>query len=213
MITIVKRKEPKEWTEYAATPGVAYSPIAQLRHSLLVEQGYICAYCMRRIPLTKKDSGESETSKIEHLKPRNYHTNLELKYDNLVVCCPGYINSSEHCDKSKKSKEITFSLFDTQLQSSISYGLTDGKIESSDISWEREINNVIYLNNPLLKQNRSQTLEGVRLAISGTNFSTQALRQKLKEWSEMDSTGKRKPYCGIVIWYLEKKLRSTAAQK
>lgn len=59
MIKIAKNKEPKEWTEYRNTPGVDYQSIPELVESLLKEQGYICAYCMRRIPhrdkLYKKD--------------------------------------------------------------------------------------------------------------------------------------------------------------
>lgn len=59
MILITKNKEPKEWTEYRNTPGVDYQAIPELVQSLLKEQGYICAYCMRRIPqqdkLYKKD--------------------------------------------------------------------------------------------------------------------------------------------------------------
>ena len=59
MILITKNKEPKEWTEYRNTPGVDYQAIPELVQSLLKEQGYICAYCKRRIPnkykINKKD--------------------------------------------------------------------------------------------------------------------------------------------------------------
>ena len=68
MKKIIKSKEPKEWTEYRLTPGVKYSPISELREALLKEQGYLCAYCMRRIPT--KDGNSEETSRIEHLKSR-----------------------------------------------------------------------------------------------------------------------------------------------
>lgn len=54
MILITKNKEPKEWTEYRNTPGVDYQAIPELIQSLLKEQGYICAYCMRRIPKQDK---------------------------------------------------------------------------------------------------------------------------------------------------------------
>ena len=49
MILITKNKEPKEWTEYRNTPGVDYQAIPELVQSLLKEQGYICAYCMRAL--------------------------------------------------------------------------------------------------------------------------------------------------------------------
>ncbi|RQO66818.1 hypothetical protein DBR40_21425 [Pedobacter sp. KBW01] len=214
MITIIKGKEPEKWTEYVDTPGVnEYSPIPELRAALLKDQGNICAYCMRYIPVTKKDPGENETSKIEHIRSREHNKDLSLKYENMVICCPGYINSSAHCDKSKKSTEISFSPLDPGVQRSISYGMYDGKIKSSNGFWDDDINKIICLNNPLLKQNRGQTLEGVRNALSKTKFRAQDLKQKLDEWSQPDKEGKLRPYCGIVIWYLEKKLKSLAAQK
>jgi len=67
MIKINKKKEPIEWTKKKLTPNFTqYSAIPELRTALLEEQGHICAYCMRRIPV--KDSNESETSKIEQIK-------------------------------------------------------------------------------------------------------------------------------------------------
>ena len=78
MILINKNKEPKEWTEYRTTPGVDYQAIPELVDSLLKEQGYICAYCMRRIPqrdkLYDKDgisfSLTKEDHRVEHVKCR-----------------------------------------------------------------------------------------------------------------------------------------------
>lgn len=50
MRKITKNTEPKAWTQYRLTPGAAFKPIPELVNSLLDEQGYICAYCERRIP-------------------------------------------------------------------------------------------------------------------------------------------------------------------
>ena len=36
------------------------------------------------------------------------------------------------------------------------------------------------------------------------------IEEKLEEWLNPDANGKLKPYCGIVIWYLQKKLRQMA---
>ena len=67
MILINKNQEPKEWTEYCSTPGVTYQSIPELVDALLKEQGYICAYCMRRIPTKDKIEGKltSEDHRIE----------------------------------------------------------------------------------------------------------------------------------------------------
>jgi hypothetical protein len=72
MIRINKGTEPAEWTAKKLTSGFnKYEPITELREALLEEQGYICAYCMRSIPIEVKDKNESETSKIEHINSRD----------------------------------------------------------------------------------------------------------------------------------------------
>lgn len=64
MIKISKRNEPPSWTQYRSTPGVAYQANEELRQALLVEQGFICAYYMRRILV--KDSGNIENMNLKN---------------------------------------------------------------------------------------------------------------------------------------------------
>lgn len=66
MIYIRKGTEPRSLTEYRNQPGATYEGYREkdaLRDALLEEQGYICAYCMRRI--------SKEKMKIEHWKAQN----------------------------------------------------------------------------------------------------------------------------------------------
>ncbi|MCF2598074.1 hypothetical protein I6E10_04830 [Phocaeicola barnesiae] len=63
MRKIQKQPEPREWTEYRLTPGAHYEASSELRQALLEEQGYLCAYCMRRIPV--HDVNSNETTRIE----------------------------------------------------------------------------------------------------------------------------------------------------
>jgi uncharacterized protein (TIGR02646 family) len=209
MITIVKGAEPSEWTALNVTPGVTeYEAIPELREALLRDQGYICAYCMRSIPVTKNDPSLPETSKIEHIKSRRHSKDLERSYRNMVICCPGYINGTEHCDKSKKSQEIHFSPFDQTVRASISYRSNDGEIRSTNTNWQHDIDNIICLNNPMLKINRRQVLDGVKAVLERKDYSVKILQEKLIEWSSKDDDGKLKAYCGVVIWYLAKKIRA-----
>lgn len=83
MRKINKNPEPKEWTSYRLTPGADYKAIPELRRALLEEQGYICAYCMRRIPV--KDSNSNETSRIEHILCRGKHDDEKLHYTKGVI--------------------------------------------------------------------------------------------------------------------------------
>ncbi len=208
MIKINKGAEPIEWTRKKATPGFTeYEPIEKLREALLKEQGYICAYCMREIPVKKKDSHLTETSKIEHIKCREHHSDLQLDYSNMVICCPGFIDGTEHCDKSKDNQEITFNIFHPSLQNSISYLTKDGTIKSSDPQWNSEIENILKLNNSMLKVNRKDALEGVISILEKKKWRKAEISSKLDLWKTKNTKGKHIPYCGIVIWFLEKKVR------
>lgn len=206
MIKINKGDEPDAWTQRKATPGFTkYEPTKELRDALLAEQGYICAYCMREIPI--KDKGVGETSKIEHVKSRTNRPDLQLRYDNMVICCPGYINADDHCDKLKNGDSVTFSLLNDIFPDTISYSTKNGTIKSSNDTWKKEMNNLLNLNNAMLAANRMNTLDGVHKVLEKNKWRKAKLQEKLEEWSNPDAKGKLKPYCGIVIWYLQRKLR------
>lgn len=208
MIQINKGSEPAEWSAKCNTPGfVEYEPIPELRHSLLKEQGYLCAYCMRSIPV--HDMGVAESSKIEHILSRKAHPNRQLDFQNMVICCPGNIGNIAHCDKSKEDKCVSFDIFKPQLEDSISYESRSGKIKSSNPLWDKEINDaeILNLNHKLLMINRLQVLNGVQELLEKKKWKKAELQLKLNEWLIKDKEGKFKPYCGIVRWYLNKKLR------
>lgn len=209
MIQIHKdpNNEPASWTAYKRTPGAVYAPSNDLRNALQVEQGFICAFCMRRIPLSKRDPREAEFSKIAHLLTRANHPDRKFDYENMVLCCPGNINGVSHCDKSQGSTNITLLLFRPQLQASISFGSYTGEIKCSDADWNSQIQDILNLNNSLLKLNRLLTLNGIRQILESRRWTRARLAAKLEEWNNLDNQGKLKPYCGIVIWYLNKKLR------
>ena len=71
---IRKSAEPKEWTEYKNIPGVQFSGIPALQESLYREQGYLCAYCERRIPV--RDKMSTEDHRIEHWHCRDKYPEI-----------------------------------------------------------------------------------------------------------------------------------------
>lgn len=229
MILITKNKEPKEWTEYRNTPGVDYQAIPELVQSLLKEQGYICAYCMRRIPqkdkLYKKDGNNyvltNEDHRVEHIKSRELHDDLKLEYRNMVICCPGHIGTENHCDRLKGAKDILFTPLDQQFIDTIKYN-SDGTIISTNEVYNKEINEVLNLNTELLKKNRKAMLTEVISKLNvdckkGKNWDKKTLERYLSKYSEKhpenDEEGVKEkyyPYCGIVSCFLQKKLRTLA---
>ena len=227
MILITKNKEPKEWTEYRNTPGVDYQAIPELVQSLLKEQGYICAYCMRRIPqkdkLYKKDGDNyvltNEDHRVEHIKSRELHSDLKLEYTNMVVCCPGHIGTEDHCDRLKGAKDVSFTPLSPQFIDTIKYN-SDGTIISTNEVYNKEINDTLNLNTELLKKNRKAMLIEVITKINvnckkGKNWDKKTLESYFSKYSEKylenDEEGVKEkyyPYCGVVSWFLQKKLRT-----
>lgn len=206
MKKIVKLPEPREWKEYRNTPNATYKSIPELRDSLYKEQGYICAYCMRRIPC--RDPHSTENHKIEHIQCRNKYGIRSLDYSNMIMCCPGNIGGYRlHCDSSKGNQNISFTPFDDCFIDTLSYGFKDGHIKSSNKKYDQDINEILNLNNSLLKFNRKTTLEGVLYTLQKKNFSKSCITRILKKYESKDKDGKFLEYCGIVIYYLKKRLK------
>lgn len=209
MIRIVKSKEPPSWTKHRLTAGATYEATPDLRESLLEDQGYICAYCMRRIPVA--DKGTAETTRIEHITPQSHLTKEEaLDYSNMVICCPGAIASVSkkecHCDRHKAELPISFTPFDQNFINTLSY-TTDGTIKSSNADYDKDINEVLNLNIALLKANRKAVRKQLITSLGKREWKKVDLEKILKAYSEKDSEGKKKEYCGVVIEFLTKKLR------
>lgn len=205
MRKIQKQSEPHEWTEYRLTPGAHYEASPALRQALLEEQGYLCAYCMRRIPV--HDANSNETTRIDHILSRRNHSELQLNYSNMVVCCPGAINTSFHCDKQKGENDVTFNLYDDHFFDTLSYSSKDGKLQSSDAESNRQINTLLNLNHALLKRNRLETLRGVIRMLDRMGWTVSTLRHQIDTWDNKDQQGCFKPYNGIVVWFLKKKMK------
>lgn len=212
MILIKKSKEPKRWIQYRQTPGVTFQPIHELKDSLLKEQGFICAYCMRRIPVVDKNSNENH--RIEHILSQDHYPNESLKYSNMVICCPGHIGDEDHCDKKKGNADISFSPFDKNFIQTLSY-TTSGNIKSSNPQYDKELNEVLNLNTKLLLQNRKMMIDELIKQVN-TNFNNNKpiakgfLKKMISRYSQTyNDNGMQKyhEYCGVARYYLENKLK------
>ena len=217
MIRINKGREPEAWRLRRITPGfTAFESIPELRSSLLEEQGFICAYCMRRIPV--RDPWSDADTKIEHIRPRSTHPAMELEYGNLAVCCPGFMDGVAHCDSSKGDGIVSFNIHESRLQDSISYSLHDGSIRSSVPDWNEDLDRVLNLNHEKLKANRNEALTAVitvlnRKAGGDGRWSPRTVQVQLDRWRSRDGEGRFFPFCGIVIWFLKKRLKAISSMR
>ena len=139
--------------------------------------------------------------------PQNVGGRNYSGYHNMVIFCPGAISSDFHCDKLKGNEDLTFNLFDDELFTSLSYKSKSGKIVSANEDYDRQINQLLNLNNRWLMANRLQALLGVIDYLNRKGWTASNLNQQISKWSNMDAEGRYKEYNSIVVWYLKKKQR------
>ena len=202
MRKIDKGREPKEWIEKKCTPGADYNAIPELKNALLDEQGYLCAYCMQRI--------SEDTMKVEHIKPRSKNKELNFEYKNLVACCKGgegYSKDMQHCDTKKDDREISIDVFSDADIGTISYSSHTGEIKSSNTEYNKDINDILNLNCSYLKRQRISVLNAAIEALGkNLDWKNSRIKKEYDKYLNKDKEGMYKPYCGIVLWFLGKKL-------
>lgn len=212
MLYIKKSNEPKELTAYKKKEGACYGDFSnpdgktQVEKSLLDEQGYLCAYCMKRIY-------ETET-RIEHWTPQSdskYGKKLALEYKNMLGVCYGWISNTEkYCEANRGNIPLTIKPTDINLINQIKY-TKNGDIYSDDEKIDSDLNITLKLNIETLRNNRLSVWEAIEEALNikskNKEWSIQLLEKQLKKLEEKDSEGKYKEYCGIGIYFLRKRLK------
>lgn|SRR5574344_64646 len=213
MILIRKGSCPQSWRTFARTPGAAFTsaPKDDLRASLIREQGYICAYCMKRIDLGIDVNGENKT-RIEHIKAeskslRENHPEETLDYSNMVLCCNGESSGQRHCDLNRRDRDLHLSPLNSVDMKNIRYSSGDGTIKSSDPSADNDLNNVLNLNNSVLKANRLEVLKVMINKMSEGRWNRSRMQTILAEYEKFDDSGCKHSFCGIVVWFLRKRLQ------
>ncbi len=212
MIYIKKGREPFSLTEYKKDPYAYYDGCDKdaIRDSLLREQGWLCAYCMRRI--------EKRRMKIEHWYPEEKLSERQkLDYKNMLGVCEGHIEGhkgrEDTCDAQKGNRMIKVNPCDERTLAGIGYKSKTGEIYSEDGLIMTDLDETLNLNSQLhcLPVNRKAKLnavigELVRINPNGT-WTKARLQAFMEKYSAVDEEGKKREYLGIVIWYLRKKIR------
>lgn len=205
MRQIRKGLEPKSLAEYRSSSGAyfdGYPDKDDLRTVLAAEQRGICCYCMSRI------HADRERMKIEHWQSRAKYPSRQLDYSNLLGACPG---KAGHCDASKGDQDLSKNPTDPlhAVETTLRF-LGDGRIESSDPAFNRELEQVLKLNHPVLVRNRKSTLDSFQRALPKTGaISAAKLENWLRRWSGDSGPGELEPYCQVVVYWLQKRLART----
>jgi len=212
---IDKGKEPQELTEYRRKKGASYDgPLftvvkESIRQQLLREQGWLCAYCMRRI------GGGFGQMKIEHWHCQKNYISEQLDYQNILGVCPGnegQARGSQTCDTRKADSDIKYNPSNPsdRIEGQIHFN-GDGKIWSDDAEFDGQLNEVLNLNYSRLQANRKAVLTGVLKVLSrksGTRTPVE-IERLLDQWSVANKEGYLREYCAVAIYYLRKKLNRT----
>lgn len=181
-----------------------------IKKALLQEQGYLCAYCMKRIDL--------QNTTIEHYIPQNplgieADDMLSIDYNNMLAVCCGNVNhrkSELTCDKHRGNTPLTVDPRNKHSVEKICYKY-DGTVYSEDKEIDKDLNQTLNLNCEavLLKQNRKSVLDAVKKEILKKSAGNEVSKRQLINMLDKLKTkndGQYKPFCGIAIWYLRKKL-------
>ena len=224
MIVVQKGKEPNSLLAFRKQhPDADYEDmptnvLKDVRSQMWEEQGHLCAYCMKKID-------DSRDVRVEHCKPR--HPQDEIEHDKkatlefkwmLGVC---YGNSIEKgvkpedttCDAHKGNAELTINPFDELSVRKIKYK-ADGSIYSDDADINKDVAETLNLNCQALSlpQTRKNVLmaEKNRIMRKCKGKSQDAFMRELERtYEKLVQERNLIPYCGIIISWLEEKLKTS----
>jgi len=228
------QNEPKSLRNYRNnTPNASYNGYSDkifengkikkpLREALLKEQGYLCAYCMKRINLKLNNVGKPNIE-VEHFKSQELNAHLDLSYGNMIGVCNGLsltypqMEEMHHCDKTKgkngkmngQVKLRKLNPCSKNCEKLITYQ-PDGTIVSvsDDKDVLFDIKQILNLNNRALKNARRIVIEKARQKLieerASKDWSKSFLRKHLKKWQSKNERGEFREYCMVAIKFLEK---------
>ena len=228
MIEIKKHREPQALTEYRKDPTATYqnmhgAPTGRVDSegkkidvyrvvlkSLMEEQGYLCAYCMRRIP---ERHGKIRAS-IEHIDPQSKTDRLKaLDYSNMLAVCSGNRDAgtkdAKTCDAHRGNDKLSINLTRKSTLSQIDYR-SNGRIFSDDEPINAQLNETLNLNCKArdLIALRKSALNRMQVMIKKKNREgDRAFYGKILNLYLQDISPKEE-YVGILINWLEKHLTS-----
>lgn len=206
MIHIQKNTAPRHFLCYASDPRARFDDMDSdtksiLRNALLDEQGHICAYCMKRL---------KDKVKIEHYVPRNEEN--ELQYTNLLVVCSGgegLKKKDQTCDTRKGNTVLHIDPQNAGHMQQIRYK-SNGEIFADNEDFQRDLDQTLNLNLESLVEWRKTALEEMKVRIfqnCGGSRPTRDFWERKLQMFQSRANGKLSPYCGILIYYLQRRIR------
>lgn len=216
MRAIVKGPEPASLTAHSQTPHCNYDNYADsdaLRHALVTEQRSLCCYCMGRI------RNGPMTMKIEHWRCQSCYPDKQLEYRNLLGTCLGGDGQPphlQHCDTRKGNKDLQWNPADPahHIETRLRYE-ADGSIRSEEAEFDRQLEEALNLNLPILKNNRKGVLDAIldwwrreRARLRGPVPRARFVSERDRR---INGPGELQPYCQVAVWWIEQRLAKMPA--
>ena len=151
--------------------------------------------------------------KIEHWHsqaPGKYPAE-QLIYANLLAACMGNEGQPrrlQHCDTQKGDEDLSRNPATPEhaIEKWIRFE-GDGRISSHDQGFDRELNEVLNLNAPFLRNNRKELLDGFLAGIGKhKELQRSTLEKWLREWNGESDTGDLREHCQVIVYWLRKRL-------
>jgi uncharacterized protein (TIGR02646 family) len=208
MRAIVRGAEPASLTQHRLTPHADYENYPDkdtLRASLVKEQRGLCCYCLSRI------QPKAGRMKIAHWHSQDLHPEEQLAYLNLLGACLGNKGQSlklQHCDTLQRNRDISRNPANPahRIERFVHYE-ADGRIRSHEPTFDAQLNEVLGLNVPILKNNRKAVLEAFKTALlKRGELSRTTLERWLSEWNGDLDQNELPEFCQVVVYWLRKRL-------
>jgi uncharacterized protein (TIGR02646 family) len=209
MRSIAKGTEPTSLAQHRATAHSNYENYKdkeQLRHNLSTEQRGLCCYCLSSI------GPSHQRMKIEHWHSQDMYPNEQLNYSNLLGACLGNEGQAvidQTCDTHKGNRELSRNPANPliRIEDLIDYG-SNGKISSTNIAFDMELNEILNLNAPSLISSRKEVLKAFKTLVEKRGTLSRATWSRLlQEWNGESNTNNLRPFCNVIVYWISKQLR------
>jgi hypothetical protein len=132
-----------------------------------------------------------------------------LDYRNLLGACvggEGLPARLQYCDTRKQNLELKWNPANPEhrIETRVRYD-PDGTIRADDVAFNEQLNQVLNLNLPLLKNNRKNVLTAL---LDWWRQNRPIPRDRIEReihWRTV-TNGELPPYCEVAVWWLKKKL-------
>lgn len=209
MRNITKIAEPESLAEHRSQTYSTYNNYREkqeLREALVREQRGLCCYCLCRIVPVDLEM------KIEHWRSQQRCPADQLIYSNLLGACKGGEKPNPNderdvdrrCDTSKGDSDLSLNPAVDDVESTISY-LKDGRIRSSNPSFNQELSTVLNLNTYAMVNQRKAVINSfLRLLPMRQNMTRQEWEEVARDWNGESHDDQLEEYCAVVVSWIRK---------